>query len=62
MVKGFIKRNDSIKGSCVLCAAKKICDSSKKFNETFEVEKTSYCLSGDYFEYTPLTMLKSRRF
>ena len=63
MVKGFVKRNVSIKGSCILCAAKKICDSpSVKFIETLEIENTSYCRSGDYYEYIPLTIIKRKRF
>ena len=63
MVKGFIKRNDLKNGSCVLCDTKKICDSpGSKFNETLEIGHTSYCRSGDYYEYLPLTMLKRRRF
>ena len=63
MVKGFIKRNDLIKGSCILCAAKKICDSpSTKINEILKLKETSYCRSGDYFEYIPLTIIKRKRF
>ena len=63
MVKGFIKRNDLIKGSCILCNAKKICDSpSAKFIETLEIGNTYYCRSGDYFKYIPLTIIKRKRF
>ena len=63
MVKGFIKRNDLKNGSCVLCDAKKICDSpGSKFNETLKIKKTSCCYGVDYYEYIPLTIMKRRRF